>query len=79
MEIPLYPPRPQRGSLPLSSSASCASMCDIDQNFEIPPLIFSLHRNCGHTDEPRGSNPTAASSGGSSRDSGDLQIIKLKV
>ena len=54
-------------------------MCDIVQKIEIPPLIFSLHRNHGHTDEPRGSNPTTASSGGSSQDSGDLQMIKLKV
>ena len=79
METSLYPPRPQRGSFPLSSSASWVSMCDIVQKIEIPPLIFSLHRNHGHTDEPRGSNPTTASSGGSSQDSGDLQMIKLKV
>ena len=70
------PPRPPRSSPPPSSSSA---MCEIVTNFEVLPLIFSLCRNRSPADEPRGSMPTAASSGSSSQDTEDLQAIKLKV
>ena len=57
-------------------------MCDIVTNIEIPPLIFLLYRNRFNGDlvnGPRGFKPTAASSGGSSQDTEDLQAIKLKM
>ena len=70
------PPPPPRSSPP---SPSSSAMCEIVTNFEVLPLIFSLCRNRGLADEPRGSMPTAASSGSSSQDTEDLQAIKLKV
>ena len=57
-------------------------MCDIVTNIEIPPLILLLYRNRFNGDPvngPRGFKPTAASSGGSSQDTEDLQAIKLKM